>query len=45
MRFLADIPDDEIQWLGALAAEQGVSRAELVRLKLEEMFSKGPFEQ
>ena len=31
MRFLADIPDDDIQWLDALAAEQGVSRAELVR--------------
>ena len=31
MRFLADIPDNDIQWLEALAAEQGVSRAELVR--------------
>ncbi|MBJ7438226.1 MAG: ribbon-helix-helix protein, CopG family [Sphingopyxis sp.] len=31
MRFLADIPDDDIQWLEALAVEQGVSRAELVR--------------
>ena len=31
MRFLADIPDDDIQWLDTLAAEQGVSRAELVR--------------
>lgn len=31
MRFLADIPDDDIQWLDALATEQGVSRAELVR--------------
>ncbi|MBE1525737.1 hypothetical protein GGC65_000193 [Sphingopyxis sp. OAS728] len=31
MRFLADIPDDDIQWLDAQAAEQGVSRAELVR--------------
>ncbi len=31
MRFLADIPDDDIQWLDALAAGQGVSRAELVR--------------
>lgn len=31
MRFLADIPDDDVQWLDALAQEQGVSRAELVR--------------
>lgn len=31
MRFLADIPDDDIQWLDAQAVEQGISRAELVR--------------
>ncbi len=31
MCFLADLADDDIQWLDALAAEQGVSRAELVR--------------
>lgn len=31
MRFLADIPDDDVQWLDALAVGQGVSRAELVR--------------
>lgn len=31
MRFLADIPDDDVNWLDALAAEQGVSRAELMR--------------
>ena len=31
MRFLADLPDDDLQWLDALAAGQGVSRAELVR--------------
>jgi hypothetical protein len=31
MRFLADIPDNDIQWLDAQAAEQGVSRAELIR--------------
>lgn len=31
MRFLADLPDDDVHWLDALAAEQGVSRAELVR--------------
>ena len=31
MRFLADLPDDDLHWLDALAVEQGVSRAELVR--------------
>jgi hypothetical protein len=31
MRFLADLPDDDVHWLDALAVEQGVSRAELVR--------------
>ncbi|PQM29599.1 CopG family transcriptional regulator [Sphingopyxis lindanitolerans] len=31
MRFLADIPDSDIEWLDALALDQGVSRAELVR--------------
>lgn len=31
MRFLADIPEADVQWLDALATEQGVSRAELVR--------------
>jgi metal-responsive CopG/Arc/MetJ family transcriptional regulator len=31
MRFLADLPDTDVEWLDALAVEQGVSRAELVR--------------
>ncbi|MGH6652882.1 MAG: ribbon-helix-helix domain-containing protein [Sphingopyxis sp.] len=31
MRFLADIPDADVEWLDSLAAGQGVSRAELVR--------------
>ncbi|WP_422061302.1 ribbon-helix-helix protein, CopG family [Sphingopyxis sp.] len=31
MRFLADIPDTDVEWLDALASDQGVSRAELVR--------------
>ncbi|KQZ62033.1 hypothetical protein ASD67_20165 [Sphingopyxis sp. Root1497] len=31
MRFLADIPDSDVEWLDSLAAGQGVSRAELVR--------------
>jgi hypothetical protein len=30
-RILADLPDDDIQWLDARAAEQGKSRASLVR--------------
>ena len=29
MRFLADIPDDDIQWLDALAAGQGASAADV----------------
>lgn len=31
MRFLADIPNTDVEWLDTLSAEQGVSRAELVR--------------
>lgn len=31
MRFLADIADADVKWLDDLAAEQSVSRAELVR--------------
>ncbi|MBN8845091.1 MAG: ribbon-helix-helix protein, CopG family [Sphingomonadales bacterium] len=31
MRFLADLPDSDVEWLDTLATEQGVSRAELVR--------------
>lgn len=31
MRFLADLPDADVDWLDSLAAVQGVSRAELVR--------------
>lgn len=30
-RILADLPDDDIKWLDARAAEQGKSRASLVR--------------
>jgi hypothetical protein len=30
-RILADLPDDDIRWLDARAAEQGKSRASLVR--------------
>lgn len=31
MRFLADLPDDDVQWLDRQAAEQGKSRAAVVR--------------
>jgi hypothetical protein len=31
MRFLADIPDDDVQWLDRRAAEEGKSRAALLR--------------
>lgn len=30
-RILADLPDDDIRWLDALAAESGRSRASLLR--------------
>ena len=30
-RILADLPDDDIKWLDQLAAEQGKSRAAVVR--------------
>ena len=31
MRVLADLPDDDIAWLDARAAELGTSRAQLLR--------------
>ncbi|HZV58649.1 MAG TPA: ribbon-helix-helix protein, CopG family [Sphingobium sp.] len=31
MRILADLPDDDIAWLDARAAELGTSRAQLLR--------------
>ena len=31
MRFLADLPDDDVKWLDRKAAEEGKSRAALVR--------------
>lgn len=30
-RILADLPDDDIRWLDRLAAEQGTSRAAMLR--------------
>lgn len=30
-RILADLPEEDIKWLDALAAEQGKSRAQLLR--------------
>ena len=34
-RILADLPDDDIKWLDQLAAEQGKSRAAVVREAVE----------
>ena len=31
MRFLADIPDEDVKWLDQLAREQGKSRAAVLR--------------
>lgn len=31
MRFLADIPDDDVKWLDQLARDQGISRAAVLR--------------
>jgi hypothetical protein len=31
MRFLADIPDDDVKWLDQLARDQGTSRAAVLR--------------
>ena len=31
MRFLADIPDDDVQWLDAIARAEGKSRAAVIR--------------
>lgn len=31
MRFLVDIPEDDLKWLDARAKEQGTSRAALIR--------------
>jgi len=31
MRFLADIPDDDVQWLDAVARAEGKSRAAVIR--------------
>lgn len=31
MRFLADLSDEDVKWLDALAAEQGKSRAAVLR--------------
>jgi hypothetical protein len=30
-RFLADLPEDDVKWLDARAAEQGKSRASMLR--------------
>lgn len=34
-RILADLPEEDVEWLDALAAEQGKSRASLLREAVE----------
>ena len=42
-RILADLPDDDIEWLDKLAAEQGKSRAQVLREAVSEFRAeKGP---
>lgn len=41
-RILADLPDDDIEWLDRLAAEQGKSRASLLRDAVAAFRSNAP---
>jgi hypothetical protein len=41
-RILADLPDDDIQWLDICAAEQGKSRASLLREAVMTYRSQSP---
>jgi hypothetical protein len=41
-RFLADIPEDDIKWLDAHAAEQGKSRASVLREAVSAYRAKAP---
>lgn len=41
-RILADLPDDDIQWLDARAAEQGKSRASVLREAVEAYRAEAP---
>ncbi len=41
-RILADLPDEDIRWLDALAAEQGKSRASVLREAVSAYKSQSP---
>lgn len=41
-RILADLPDDDIQWLDARAAEQGKSRASMLREAVSSFRAEAP---
>ncbi|WP_338466598.1 ribbon-helix-helix protein, CopG family [Novosphingobium sp. ZN18A2] len=41
-RILADLPDDDIKWLDARAAEQGKSRASLLREAVRAFKAQAP---
>ena len=41
-RILADLPDDDIEWLDRLAAEQGKSRASILREAVSAYRSEAP---
>lgn len=41
-RILADLPDDDIKWLDARAAEQGKSRASVLREAVSAYRAEGP---
>jgi Ribbon-helix-helix protein, copG family len=43
-RILADLPDEDIKWLDQLAAEQGKSRASVLREAVSAYRSKGPLD-
>ncbi len=40
-RILADLPEEDVKWLDALAAEQGKSRAQLLREAVAEYRAEG----
>ena len=41
-RILADLPDDDIEWLDTLAAEQGKSRASVLREAVQAYRAEAP---
>lgn len=43
-RFLADLPDDDVKWLDARAAEQGKSRAAVLREAVSAYRAEAPMD-